>query len=223
MNINKLFYFTILFLIIFSCGPKEEPDVVSEIITELNIASGSITQSFSFKTNKKWEASITSSQGDKTWCTIFPTSGNAGSVNISVTTTENTGYDDRSVILAIKTGNTIKNITITQKQKDAIIISKDNYEISEDGGVIEIDVNTNVDLEVLIPSEVKWIKVQESSTKALKARKISLVIERNNGYSEREASLTISDKNSTVKQNISITQKQKDAIIILKDNSLVSH
>jgi len=214
-----------MFLTLLSCrdnNPIEEPDVVSEIITELNIASRASTQSISFTTNKNWEATITSSQGDKSWCTISPANGNAGLVNITVAATENTGYEDRSAVLTIKTGNTIKRINITQKQKNAILVSADKFEISEEGDTIEIEVNTNVELEVLIPSEVKWIKVQQSTTRALTAKKISLIVEKNEEYSERKASITISDKNSTVKQNISITQKQKNAIIISKDNFEIS-
>ena len=150
-------------ILLFSCGEnnplqQEEPDAVSEIISELNFATGTSNQTISFTTNKKWEASLSSPQRDVSWCTISPTSGNAGSVNITVSTTENTGYDDRSVTLTIKTGNTVKNIDITQKQKNAIIISKDTFNISEKEGTFEVEANTNVELEISIPTDETWIK-----------------------------------------------------------------
>lgn len=214
-------------ILLFSCGEnnplqQEEPDAVSEIISELNFATGTSNQTISFTTNKKWEASLSSPQGDVSWCTISPTSGNAGSVNITVSTTENTGYDDRSVTLTIKTGNTVKNINITQKQKNAIIISKDKFEISDEGGTFEVEANTNVELEVSIPSDVTWIKEQTTGTKALTNKKIIFNVGANETYDERKAKISIKDKNSSLKQEITVIQKQKNAILLTKDSYEIS-
>lgn len=184
----------------------DEPDVVSEIISEVNFPSGGGTQSVSFTTNKPWEASFTSSQVDKSWFTISSQKGNAGSVNIVITTTENTGYDDRNMVLTIKTGNTIRNVNVTQKQKGAIIISKNNYEISEDGGSFDIEANTNVELEVSIPKDVDWVRTQVPTTRALSVKKIAFDVDKNSNPEVRNAKITIKDKNSNLSEIINVTQ-----------------
>lgn len=218
MKINKCFLFTILVYTIISCGeseplvPKEEPDAVSEIVPELIFPTGASNKSVTFTTNKKWEALITFTQGDKSWCTISPTVGEAGTVNITVATTDNIGYDDRSVTLTIKTGKTVKNINITQKQKNAIIISKDNYEITEEGGVIEIEVNTNVDLKVTIPTGINWIKEQFSETRALSTKKITLIVEKNTELEPRKVEISIKDKNSDLTDVITVIQSARKII-----------
>ena len=214
-NNSKHSYFLIVFFaFLFSCGEtnpiqQEEPDAISDIITELNIASGASTQSISFSTNKKWEAFITSAQGEKSWCKISPANGNAGSVDIIVTTTENTGYDDRNVILIVKTGNTVKNINITQKQKNAIIISKSNFEIPEDGGTFEVEANTNVDLEVSIPTDATWIKEQTTGTRALSLKKMQFNVDENKTDNVRETIITFKDKKSALFSIIKVVQNAK--------------
>lgn len=217
MNIQKLHLFFIFCFLLIACGESDpiipkEPDAVSEIITELNLATGANNQTISFATNKKWETMLTSPQGDISWCTISPTSGNAGSVNISVMSTENTGYDDRSVMLTIKTGNTIKNINITQKQKNAIIISKSSFEIPEEGGIFEVEVNTNVALSVSIPSDIEWIRVQNSQTRTLSTETIVFTVDKNTLTESRNAEITVKDTNSELTQNIRVHQNARTII-----------
>ena len=212
MNTNKFLCFTILVFIIFSCGesepilPKEEPDAISEIVTELNFPTGVSNQTVTFTTNKKWEASLSSTQGDVSWCTISPSSGDIGTINIIVSTSENTSYDDRSLKLTIKSGNTIKTTNITQKQKNAIIISNSTYEVSEEGGTFEIEANTNVDLEVSIPTGINWIKEKTSETRALSIKKIAFSVEKNLNPDSRNAIITIKDKNSVLSEKILVIE-----------------
>ena len=136
---------------LYECDDKkeQEPDAVSEINPELIFASTS-PQTITFTTNKAWSVSLFSPNADTSWCVVSPLNGDAGTVNLVVNATENTGYDDRTVVLTIKTGNTTKTVTITQKQKDAIIQTKNSYEIPEEGGTFEVEANTNVELIVSI-------------------------------------------------------------------------
>lgn len=203
-----------IILLLFSCGEnnttqQEEPDVISEIISSLYLSSEINNETISFTTNKKWTASLSSTQGDKSWCTIFPTNGNAGSANIKVNTTENTEYDDRSVILTIRSGKTVRNINITQKQKNTIVISKNDFEVSEHGGIIEVETLTNIDLEVLIPENIDWVHQQKqtSGTKALTNTKITFKIDKNINFRSRACLITINDSENTIKETITLKQE----------------
>jgi hypothetical protein len=186
---------------------QEEPDAVSEIISELNFATGTSNQTISFTTNKKWEASLSSPQGDVSWCTISPTSGNAGSVNITVSTTENTGYDDRNAKLTIKTGNTINTIKIIQRQKDAIIISNKEYSISKDGGTFQVEVNTNVDLKISIPDNIDWVHYQSVTTRVLESKQINFKVDQNTMFDKREGFITITNIDKNVSESFKVSQE----------------
>ena len=223
---KSIYFYSALLIASFSCllgcgddkeGKEVEPDKVSDIVSELNFTTESNKQTITFTTNKEWVAMVSSQQEDASWCSISPSSGAAGTADITVSTTGNSGYEDRNATITIKTGNTVKNLTVTQKQKDAIIISKDKYELSEAGGVIEIKANTNVDLDIIIPKEVNWLKVGQSGTKTLTNKTIYLNVNTNNTYFEREAIIYVKDKNSNLKKKITITQKQHKEIIISED------
>ena len=123
---KSLYLFSVLLIVGFSflwgcsddeTGKETEPDVVSEIVSELNFTTGGNNQTITFTTNKEWVAAVSSPQGDAFWCSISPSSGAAGTVNITVSTTDNTGYDDRSATITIKTGNSVKTLTISQQGK----------------------------------------------------------------------------------------------------------
>lgn len=214
-----------MFLTLHSCGdnnPIEEPDVVSEIITELNIASGASTQSISFTTNKNWEATISSSQGDKSWCTISPANGNAGVVNITVAATENTGYEDRSATLTIKTGITVKKITISQKQKKAIIISNKEYSISKDGGTFLVEVSTNVDMKIFIPDNIDWVHYHSTTTRALESKQLNFKVDQNNLFDKREGIITVTNVDNNVSESFKVSQEGNEILSVKTPGTLSS-
>ena len=69
--------------------PKPEPDIISSIVSELNFTSDTNNQTITFTTNKEWEATVSSSKGDASWCSVSPLGGSAGKANITISTTEN--------------------------------------------------------------------------------------------------------------------------------------
>lgn len=119
----------IIIILSFTLGCEDreepEPDIVSEIVSELILPTRLNQEIITFTSNKDWEAAVSSPQGDVSWCSIFPLRGSAGRAAIAISTTENTEYDDRSVIITLKTGNTIKTVTIVQKGKINITVQVD--------------------------------------------------------------------------------------------------
>lgn len=114
----------------------------------LTFTSQSGSENIEFICNGDWNVSVANTIGGETWCTVTPANGKAGEGEVTVNVVENKEYDDRNVSLTLTVGNIKKTIVVTQKQKDAIIISKKEYE-----------VNSNIDFNVSIPSAAsKWIK-----------------------------------------------------------------
>lgn len=84
---------------------------------------------------------------------------------------------------------------------------------------VEVNVETNVDYEVLIPSEVTWVKLVPA-TKALRKETITLAVEANTTPSEREALITlkaagVENKTFVIKQAGASMIADADALLAL--------
>lgn len=101
-------------------------------------------------------------------------------------------------------------LTITQVQKDAIIVAKDNYTVSPRGEILDFKVNANVDFE--IESSADWIK-QSPDSRTMKEVNLRFIISANPDSSPREAVITLSANN--LKQSIKVIQPGK------QDNSIL--
>jgi len=95
---------------------------------------------------------------DVPWLSVLPLSGGPGTHQIVLKTLEaNTTYDDRNTILRTTAGELSENITVTQKQKDALLLSADVQHIPPEGGDFSVEVQHNTDYSVTIPPAFPWI------------------------------------------------------------------
>ena len=202
--------------------PTPKPEVVkSEITIDSSIISNGLSftneqgeQSISFTTNESWTLSVANTTSGATWCTASATSGTKGSASVKFTVTENTDYEDRSVSVTIKSGTASKTFTISQKGVDALLLTTDKYEVSQEGGTIEVEVKANIDYQMEISEDAKdWIK--ESSSRALTTKKHQFEIAMNEESEKREGEVYFKsgDKVETVK-----VYQAGGAIILLSQN-----
>ena len=192
---------------------KSEITIDADIITNgLSFTSATGEKSISFTTNEDWTLSIATTQNGDAWCSASTTSGTKGNANVKFSVTENTSYDDRSVSVTIKSGTASKTFTITQKYAEALLLTTNKYELSQDGGTIEIEVKANIDYEMEIAESAKdWIT--EAKTRALTTYKHTLTIATTEEVEKREGEIYFKsgDKIETVK----IYQEGAEAIIVL--------
>ena len=203
-------------------APTPKPEVTkSEITIEPSLITNGLSfsntggnQSISFTTNENWTLSIAETRSGSSWCTASATSGTKGTASVKFTITENTDYDNRSVSVTIKSGTASKTFTITQKSAEALLVTTNKYEVSQEGGTIEIEVKANIDYKMEISEKAKdWIK--ESSSRALTTYKHKLDIAMNEDVEKREGEITFKsgDKVETVK-----VYQAGGAIILLSQN-----
>ncbi len=127
----------------------------------------------------------------------------------------NTSYDSREGVITIKekNGNNVETIKVKQAQKDAIIISSKEYSLSSEAQSLEVKLQTNVDLEVVIPDDAKsW--VSHTETKALSDKIVILGIKANEDYSERNSEIIIKKKSTGIADTIKISQARKEVIVL---------
>lgn len=142
------------------------------------------TATLTFTASKAWTATTTNADG---WLTISPTSGGAGVATITMTTTANEATDDRIATIALKSGTASQTINVTQKQKDALTISGDKFELDAEGGEIHVEVKANIDFS--IKTDVDWIT--QADTRAMKTSNLTFNIKGNKTIEQREGHITI--------------------------------
>ena len=197
---------------------KAEITIDSGIISNgLSFDAAQGEQSVSFSANTDWTLSVASTTSGTTWCKPSATSGKKGSANVKFTIDENTEYDDRSVSVTIKAGTESKTFTITQKGTDALLVTTNKYEVSQEGGTIEVEVKANIDYQMEISESAKdWIT--ESSGRSLTAYKHTFEIALNEGSEKREGEIIFKsgDKVETVK-----VYQTGGAILLLSQNEFI--
>ena len=151
------------------------------------------------------------------WITDEASSRGMSSHTLKYVIVPNEGYDSRSAeIIFFDRGSNLKDtLTIIQAQKDAIIISEKNIIVNKDGGVIALKVNSNVDFDVQIPSEITWLTKIES--RALSEKEICLKVSENLEEESRSATINITDYNSCLTDKINITQLGNIFVASLKE------
>ena len=141
---NKLIYLfaMILSLSLWSCGKDDDgvdapnnpnnpgnPDNVTlELSTKdlvFEAQGGELT--FDITCNADW--TITN---ESDWCTLDMTSGN-GNATVKVSTGVYEENEDRNTVLTVKAGDTPQTLTVTQKHEDALILSKDKFDVPQEG------------------------------------------------------------------------------------------
>ena len=137
-------------------GP-EEPDQPKNVMLELSrsdlvFESSGGEKTFTVSCNGTWTI-----ENESDWCTTDFTHG-TGNLTVTVTAAVYSGMEDRNMNLTIKAGDKTQVLGVTQKGKDAIIVSKDKFEVPQEGVTISVEVKSNISYEVTIPEEFgSWI------------------------------------------------------------------
>lgn len=162
---KQLLSFLFAILAIIACSDSaeeiipEEPQAQPNIkldVPSLSFPSKGGENAITFSSTESWSAEINSEAKD--WCSIDTNSGAAGNAKIIVTLESNETPDNRTASIIIKAGIISKTIEVSQAQKDAIVIAETEYEFGADGGELDFEVQTNVDISVTISDDAKsWI------------------------------------------------------------------
>lgn len=191
------------------------PSIEEFTQSDMNFTEKANEQTFTFTTNADWTISVAPTKGGENWCTASPTQGNAGNQTVKIAVVENSTYDDRSVTVTLKSGTESKSFVVTQKQKDALLLTSDKVEINQMGGDFTIEVKTNINYIATIGEECKdWIK-EKSNTRTLSTttRTYSAAVNENN--EKREGTITFTD--GILSETVHIYQAGGDIILLSKN------
>ena len=189
---------------------------------KLNASSSNFTadggrDEISFSSTEAWTAEVINSRVDD-WCSISPTSGDAGEATITISTKPNDTTNERLASVRIKAGSASKTITVSQKQKDALIITSSKFEVAAEGGEVEIEVRANINFEYTIDdSAKKWISYE--GTRAMKTSTLTFNIAENDDTEKREGKITI--KSGEFNEVVTIYQTGREPSIVISQNEYI--
>ncbi len=212
-----------LFLILYSCSSD---DTVSEITfpsgstnyfkTSVDFDHNANEKTISFTSTVPWQATVADTRSGNSWCSVNPSGGDAGQATLIISAAENTTYDDRSAVIRLTYGDSIKNIYVNQKQLDALTLTSNRFEIPAKGGSFEIEVKSNIDFTINTADDCKsWVH-RDSSTRGLQTSTFKFNVDASEDYDKREGTIEIvsGSKKETVKiyqageGKITLTQKE---------------
>ena len=136
------------------------------------------------------------------------------STNLFFTIDASQEYDKREGEILIQSGELFEIVKVYQTGSAIILLTQNEYPVSDQGGQIMVELNSNFEYEVKMP-QVDWIKVVD--TRNVSSHTLYYEVSPNTTYDSREAKIVYYDKNNAAAADtLHIIQAQKDAIIISK-------
>ncbi len=229
---KRLLYLFVLLLSLslWSCGSKDDgiddpdvpenpeqpenpdvPEYVELYVSEYDLVLGAQGDevSFDIECNTKW-----SIENESGWCKTDVASGE-GDGTVKVTAEAYYENADRNAVLTVKAGNETRTVQVTQKHEDALILSKDKFDVAQEGGTISVEWQSNVDCRLTIPWKFEaWIK-EAPKSKGLVTTTFDLVISENEAYDKRDGYVIVSGNG--LRDTVHIYQAQIDQLILTQD------
>lgn len=198
----KLFIFVVLLVATVSACSSDDPLVPSITVPtgsenyfgkNIDFQTTASSKDITFNSNMDWNIEVPQ---DIDWCKVSPTSGNAGTQNVTISVSDNETYDDRSAVLRFCVGDSTKTIIVNQKQLDALTLTADKFEVPQEGGNIDVEVKSNIDFTYVIPEEfASWIHASSRGSRALTSHHLSFSINASEEYEKREGQIIIKSGN----------------------------
>ena len=225
MRLHYFFLFLATVFVLYSCRPEldliEGPPSSDAVVSAsgetffITFSSASGSSSVNLKASGKWTAEFVNDRA-RDWCSLSSENGKRGTVVITVSVKENAEYDERLASIVFTCKDAKKTIVVTQKQKDALLVTRDRFDMGKEGGRIEVEINANLGYGFTISEEAKdWIKPVE--TKSLAISKLCFEISENDAFQKREGQILISSSIGT--EIVRVYQECDTPTLILSSNN----
>ena len=200
-----LFFFT-SFLLITSCSSDDgyQSRLRELLLEDMTFSCEGGTQEQVFLHE---DMSIFTVASKTTWCTPRLDINNS---KLVVTVAANDTYDARTDTVTLTDTNNqgTRYITVTQARRTGLFVDQTYFEVPMEGSTITADLKSNVSYEVQIPKDCDWVTKVETTdkTRGLEPSVITLVVAENKTYHDRDAVVTVINKDEGLTDKITIHQ-----------------
>ena len=162
-------------------------------------------RSYTFRTDCDW---LIETFDD--WVSVTPDRGSSPyglSFTLKVAAHDGGEQRESHIIMHLSNGNAVK-IPIVQKMRERFDVdAKETYTISESGGTLSVDVETNMEYTVFIPKGIDWIE-HSIETRTMRNEQLCFDIRPNSAHSSRSATIFVraNDYESTLLHSFIIIQ-----------------
>lgn len=186
---------------------EPKPDVV-EILSPESIEVSPIGEvlQVAFYSSGSWIAKLVR-QGTANWCSVTPASGESGEYIVFISAEANNTDEARSAKLVVVSGDASADIDLYQHYSEYITISHDVAEVGPEGGLLEVEVDSNVEISVEIPLDCNWIKYLE----CVENQNYKFLIEENTGNSVRSVDVIFYGGRSKLSKRIKVIQAKGES------------
>ena len=122
-------------------------------------------------------------------------------------------YEKRDGRIIISAKDKEEVVSIYQAGEGILTLSKNQYDISCEAQEISVEINSNFDYDVEMP-DVDWLSEVTEETRAVSSHTLKLSVAENQEYENRTAVIRIFDRNSSLSEEVTINQSQKNVIDI---------
>ena len=201
-----------------SSSPTSEPDEPSIVIPDTEDTAPVLEQqggtaTVSFTAVADWTAEATAVTRALDWVSVQPTSGTAGDVTLTITTQPNDTYDERNAAIVLTCAGERTTFTVSQKQKDALLLSSDKVELDAVGGDFTLTLQANVQVTYEIEPGTDWLKPADAATKGLTDHSFAFHADENTDDDPRQAVITLSGNGLT--ETVTVFQSGTAPVLVV--------
>ena len=224
---QKLFYLMLLLpILLVGCKKNdvqnEEPEAVKLSVDPSSIISPSAGADYTLTLTapEAWTATCADS-----WVKVTPSSGNAGTVEISVKIAADKTSTEASSKIVFKSGDKTLEVPVKRAAKDPArlkVSSETDIKTPKDGGFYAVMVESNIKWS--ISSSASWAKIQGEAIKRNNAT-ITVIVDPATAPEETTATLTVKpygEGTEAGEQTVTITRGGADATSMSVDKSEIN-
>ena len=177
---------------------------------EVDAEGGSVE--IEVKANVKYSYSV--DEAAKEWI-VYESSRTLTTSYLKFKISPNESLTTREGTITISDGVLSETVTIYQQgEKPSIIISQKDYTIDADADTIQVEVSSNVNVEIQMP-DVNWIA--ENQSRAYSTNTYHFLVSANDKYDNRSAEIIFKNTENNLEEKVVINQIQRDAIVLAKN------
>lgn len=171
---------------------------------------------FYFRAEGIWKASV--SEPADQWCIVVPTKGGSGTAWIQVRFAQNTSVEERNAVIMLQCGDQIRTVDVAQKGMDCLTLTRSQFELGREGGVVDVEVEANIAFEYEVEVECRdWIR--EETTRSMQTTALRFRVDPYKGGPVRQGAIRIAGGGKT--ETIRIYQEGTDPAIVLSQDEYV--